>query len=166
MKTSQHDSFQSFVSFGFSMANQEALALPYHGAPFPTKWRRHHPRSKKVWLGCRTKRKKCDEVKPVCPSCTRNRQEFVWPTPEKTSQGADTEDGSPNEPLGTSSLSPYSVRPSSPRAAPTIPISPKTECHYPPNLSCIICVPNHSALLFDPLSCRIRAAFKNAATAG
>ncbi|KAF4447796.1 Transcriptional activator protein UGA3 [Fusarium austroafricanum] len=105
------------------MADQEAL--PYRGAPFPTKWRRNYPRSKNGCLTCRTKRKKCDEVKPICSSCSRTRHDCVWPTPEKTSPRAITEDGSSNEPLIASSLSPDSVAlqssspPSSPRAAPT-----------------------------------------------
>lgn len=107
------------------MANQDDSALPYRGAPFPTKWRRNHPRSKNGCLTCRTKRKKCDEVKPVCSSCTRTGQECVWPSQESTSQRAILEDDSANEPLGTSGPSPDSAalqsksRSSSPRAAPT-----------------------------------------------
>ncbi|RBA19210.1 hypothetical protein FPRO05_10139 [Fusarium proliferatum] len=107
------------------MANQDDPALPYRGAPFPTKWRRNHPRSKNGCLTCRTKRKKCDEVKPVCSSCTRTGQECVWPSQESTSQRAITEDGTANEPLRTSGPSPDSAalqsksRSSSPRAAPT-----------------------------------------------
>ncbi|QGI78462.1 hypothetical protein CEK25_005191 [Fusarium fujikuroi] len=107
------------------MANQDDLALPYRGAPFPTKWRRNHPRSKNGCLTCRTKRKKCDEVKPVCSSCTRTGQECVWPSQESTSQRAIPEDGTANEPLRTSGPSPDSAalqsksRSSSPRAAPT-----------------------------------------------
>ncbi|KAF5580778.1 transcriptional activator UGA3 [Fusarium pseudocircinatum] len=107
------------------MASQEDPALPYRGAPFPTKWRRNHPRSKNGCLTCRTKRKKCDEVKPVCSSCTRTGQECVWPAQENTSQRAIPQDGSPNEPLGASSHSTDSATlrstssSSSPRAAPT-----------------------------------------------
>ncbi|RGP65179.1 ATP-dependent zn protease [Fusarium longipes] len=55
--------------------------LPYRGAPFPSKWRRNHPRSKNGCLTCRSKRKKCDEAKPVCTGCTRSKQECIWPTP-------------------------------------------------------------------------------------
>ncbi|KAF4440603.1 Transcriptional activator UGA3 [Fusarium acutatum] len=107
------------------MANQEDPTPPYRGAPFPTKWRRNHPRSKNGCLTCRTKRKKCDEVKPVCSSCTRTGQECVWPTQENTSQRASPDDGNLNEPLGISGPSPDSAAlqstspSSSPRAAPT-----------------------------------------------
>ncbi|SPJ72853.1 uncharacterized protein FTOL_02582 [Fusarium torulosum] len=66
--------------------------LPYRGAPFPTKWRRNHPRSRNGCLTCRTKRKKCDEVKPTCTGCTRSKQDCVWPTPDKNQQ-ADTQLG-------------------------------------------------------------------------
>ncbi|KAF5989485.1 transcriptional activator protein UGA3 [Fusarium bulbicola] len=117
--------YQQFFSLRFSMANQEDPAPPYRGAPFPTKWRRNHPRSKNGCLTCRTKRKKCDEVKPVCSSCTRTGQECVWPAQENTSQRAMPEDGSASEPLGVSGPSPDSValqsksRSSSPRTAPT-----------------------------------------------
>ncbi|KAI6750759.1 hypothetical protein HG530_014209 [Fusarium avenaceum] len=60
--------------------------LPYRGAPFPTKWRRNHPRSRNGCLTCRTKRKKCDEVKPICTGCTRSKQDCVWPTPDPNQQ--------------------------------------------------------------------------------
>jgi hypothetical protein len=60
--------------------------LPYRGAPFPTKWRRNHPRSRNGCLTCRTKRKKCDEVKPTCTGCVRSKQDCVWPSPDKNQQ--------------------------------------------------------------------------------
>ncbi|KAF5970443.1 transcriptional activator UGA3 [Fusarium coicis] len=106
------------------MASQEDPTPPYRGAPFPTKWRRNHPRSKNGCLTCRTKRKKCDEVKPVCSSCTRTGQECVWPSQESTSQRAIPEHDSPSEPLGISGPSmdsaalQYTSPSSSPRAAP------------------------------------------------
>ncbi|KAF5698433.1 transcriptional activator UGA3 [Fusarium mundagurra] len=105
------------------MSSQEDPAPPYRGAPFPTKWRRNHPRSKNGCFTCRTKRKKCDEVKPVCSSCNRTGQECVWPTQENTSQRAIPEGNSANEPLEASGPSTDSValqstsRSSSPRAA-------------------------------------------------
>ncbi|KAJ4135314.1 hypothetical protein NW768_004940 [Fusarium equiseti] len=43
----------------------EAQQLPYRGAPFPSKWRRNHPRSKNGCLTCRSKQ------------CT-------WPIPDKS----------------------------------------------------------------------------------
>ncbi|KAL6913665.1 hypothetical protein ACHAPO_003403 [Fusarium lateritium] len=64
--------------------------LPYRGAPFPSKWRRNHPRSKNGCMTCRSKRKKCDEAKPICGGCVRTRQECVWPTPN-----GDQGDGQP-----------------------------------------------------------------------
>ncbi|KAM0542831.1 hypothetical protein ACHAPJ_012611 [Fusarium lateritium] len=67
--------------------------LPYRGAPFPTKWRRNHPRSKNGCLSCRSKRKKCDEVKPICTGCTRSKQDCVWPNSDKNQQ-QDTQLGS------------------------------------------------------------------------
>ncbi|KAH7178986.1 fungal-specific transcription factor domain-containing protein [Fusarium flagelliforme] len=57
--------------------------LPYRGAPFPSKWRRNHPRSKNGCLTCRSKRKKCDEVRPICTGCTRSNLECTWPTLDK-----------------------------------------------------------------------------------
>ncbi|KAF4961923.1 hypothetical protein FSARC_9964 [Fusarium sarcochroum] len=112
--------------------------LPYRGAPFPTKWRRNHPRSKNGCLSCRSKRKKCDEVKPVCTGCTRSKQDCVWPTSDKNQQ-QDTQLGSNSEgvtesdhsnqqlviTLGTSSaptvpiVSQATSEPLSPQAAPT-----------------------------------------------
>lgn len=58
--------------------------LPYRGAPFPSKWRRNHPRSKNGCLTCRSKRKKCDEVRPICTGCIRSNLECTWPTPDKS----------------------------------------------------------------------------------
>lgn len=62
----------------------ESQQLPYRGAPFPSKWRRNHPRSKNGCLTCRSKRKKCDEVRPICTGCTRSNLECTWPTPDKS----------------------------------------------------------------------------------
>ncbi|EWG41349.1 hypothetical protein FVEG_03488 [Fusarium verticillioides 7600] len=107
------------------MASQEDSTAPYRGAPFPTKWRRNHPRSKNGCLTCRTKRKKCDEVKPVCSSCTRTGQECVWPTQESIFERAIPDDGRADESLGVSGPSTdsaalqYTSPSSSPRAAPT-----------------------------------------------
>ncbi|KAF5667706.1 aromatic amino acid aminotransferase I [Fusarium denticulatum] len=116
--------YQQFFSLRFSMADQDPTPT-YRGAPFPTKWRRNHPRSKNGCLTCRTKRKKCDEVKPVCSSCTRTGQECAWPTQENTSHRPIPEDGSPHEPPGAPGPSTDSAAlqststSSSPRAAPT-----------------------------------------------
>ncbi|KAF5026454.1 hypothetical protein F66182_1441 [Fusarium sp. NRRL 66182] len=49
------------------------------GAAYPTKHRRNHARSKTGCLTCRTKRKKCDEIKPTCSGCTRTGQPCIWP---------------------------------------------------------------------------------------
>lgn len=67
------------------MMQSHQQELPYQGAPFPSKWRRNHPRSRNGCLTCRSKRKKCDEVKPVCTGCTRSKQECTWPTADKHS---------------------------------------------------------------------------------
>ncbi|KAK2051492.1 hypothetical protein LY76DRAFT_528512, partial [Colletotrichum caudatum] len=54
---------------------EEQQELPYRGARFPTKFRRNFPRSKEGCLTCRTRRKKCDEVKPDCTMCRRSGRE-------------------------------------------------------------------------------------------
>jgi hypothetical protein len=77
------------------MEAQQQQQLPYRGAPFPSKWRRNHPRSKNGCLTCRSKRKKCDETKPVCTGCIRSKQECVWPTTDGNQ--ADRQPGSHSE---------------------------------------------------------------------
>ncbi|TDZ19356.1 putative transcriptional regulatory protein [Colletotrichum orbiculare MAFF 240422] len=48
-----------------------------------------HKRKRTGCLGCRARRKKCDEARPVCSACSRKGQECVWPdnwrTPQTTS---------------------------------------------------------------------------------
>ncbi|KAK2751267.1 C6 transcription factor [Colletotrichum kahawae] len=51
-------------------------------AKFPTKYRRNTPRSKNGCLSCRARRRKCDEVKPSCTSCSRSGRECSWPVNE------------------------------------------------------------------------------------
>ncbi|KAF4343143.1 transcriptional activator UGA3 [Fusarium beomiforme] len=117
------------------MENSEASS--YQGAPFPTKWRRNHPRSKTGCLTCRMKRKKCDEVKPICTACNKSRQDCRWPSPDKN-QHPDTQLGSSSESIveaggsskpiniipGTSNIpivpgTSQATSTSAPRAAPT-----------------------------------------------
>lgn len=38
-------------------------------------------RTKTGCLACRKRRKKCDEVKPICAGCSRNFLECTWPSP-------------------------------------------------------------------------------------
>ncbi|KAH0423010.1 C6 transcription factor [Colletotrichum camelliae] len=58
-------------------------SLPFRTtAKFPTKYRRNTPRSKNGCLSCRARRRKCDEVKPSCTSCSRSGRECSWPVNE------------------------------------------------------------------------------------
>ncbi|KAJ4239278.1 hypothetical protein NW760_003033 [Fusarium oxysporum] len=113
---------------------EEQEVSPYRGAPFPKKWRRNHPRSKNGCLTCRTKRKKCDEVKPICTACERSQQDCLWPKSEENQQsdmqlGENTTQASSSNPPQNISLAAYSLpnvqsgsraaATSSPRAAPT-----------------------------------------------
>ncbi|KAF5625108.1 exopolygalacturonase [Fusarium sp. NRRL 52700] len=106
---------------------------PYRGAPFPKKWRRNHPRSKNGCLTCRTKRKKCDEAKPICTACDRSQQDCLWPKTEENQQpdmqlSENTTQASSSNPPQNISLTAYGVpnvqsalraaATSSPRAAP------------------------------------------------
>ncbi|EQB50946.1 hypothetical protein CGLO_09549 [Colletotrichum gloeosporioides Cg-14] len=59
-----------------------AESLPIRTAKFPTKYRRNTPRSKYGCLSCRARRRKCDEVKPSCTSCSRSGRECSWPVNE------------------------------------------------------------------------------------
>ncbi|CEI70510.1 unnamed protein product [Fusarium venenatum] len=69
------------------------------GAAYPTKYRRNQPRSKNGCLTCRSKRKKCDEIKPRCTSCIKSNQTCVWPSKDEqesqNSSAASTSDSSP-----------------------------------------------------------------------
>ncbi|PHH81760.1 hypothetical protein CDD82_7930 [Ophiocordyceps australis] len=50
-------------------------------ARFPTKFRLQHARSRTGCLVCRKRKKKCDERRPHCNGCTRNRLDCTWPRP-------------------------------------------------------------------------------------
>lgn len=52
------------------ISNAPALRLPLHRPPL---------RAKTGCLKCRKRRKKCDELKPVCGDCARLRFACVWP---------------------------------------------------------------------------------------
>jgi len=87
---------------------------PYRGAPFPKKWRRNHPRSKNGCLTCRIKRKKCDEVKPICTACERSQQDCTWPKTEEKQQSDmqvsdNTRQASSSNPPQNASLTAYGV---------------------------------------------------------
>ncbi|KAL1891737.1 hypothetical protein Sste5346_007487 [Sporothrix stenoceras] len=53
-------------------------------AKYPTKLRRNYPRSRNGCLTCRQRKKKCDETRPQCVGCTRNKLSCVWPARTKT----------------------------------------------------------------------------------
>ncbi|CAK7216935.1 hypothetical protein SBRCBS47491_002992 [Sporothrix bragantina] len=53
-------------------------------AKYPTKLRRNQPRSRNGCLTCRQRKKKCDEKRPQCAGCTRNKLSCVWPARAKT----------------------------------------------------------------------------------
>ncbi|CCT63541.1 uncharacterized protein FFB20_03019 [Fusarium fujikuroi] len=93
---------------------EEQEVFPYRGAPFPKKWRRKHPRSKNGCLTCRTKRKKCDEVKPICTACERSQQDCTWPRTEEKQQpdmqlSVNTTRASSSNPPQNVSLTAYGV---------------------------------------------------------
>ncbi|KAK1585455.1 fungal-specific transcription factor domain-containing protein [Colletotrichum navitas] len=83
---------------------EEQQGLPYRGARFPSKFRRNFPRSKEGCLTCRTRRKKCDEVKPDCTLCRRSGRECSWPViaksdgPEETTASSNGKAGLQKEP--------------------------------------------------------------------
>lgn len=56
-------------------------------------WRRSFIRTKTGCLTCRQRRKKCDELKPSCSGCQRNRLECLWhaPVPSPTSPNSNHE---------------------------------------------------------------------------
>lgn len=41
---------------------------------------RVHPRTRTGCVSCRRRKKKCDEAKPQCRACTRNKLECAWPS--------------------------------------------------------------------------------------
>lgn len=63
-------------------------------AKYPTKLRRNYPRSRNGCLTCRQRKKKCDETRPQCVGCTRNKLSCVWPARTKTGSGAAGSSGS------------------------------------------------------------------------
>ncbi|CAK7271743.1 hypothetical protein SEPCBS119000_004763 [Sporothrix epigloea] len=63
-------------------------------AKYPTKLRRNQPRSRSGCLTCRQRKKKCDELRPQCVGCTRNKLPCVWPARNpKTSSGGTGDTG-------------------------------------------------------------------------
>ncbi|ERT00096.1 hypothetical protein HMPREF1624_03465 [Sporothrix schenckii ATCC 58251] len=57
-------------------------------AKYPTKLRRNYPRSRNGCLTCRQRKKKCDETRPQCVGCTRNKLSCVWPARATTAGNA------------------------------------------------------------------------------
>lgn len=52
---------------------------------------RVHPRTRTGCLPCRQRKKKCDEAKPQCRACTRNKLQCAWPPHIVRIFGLDTE---------------------------------------------------------------------------
>ncbi|KAH7322996.1 hypothetical protein B0I35DRAFT_476891 [Stachybotrys elegans] len=50
------------------------------------KRRREHKKTKLGCIACRAKKVKCDETRPVCLRCSRNKRECVYETPEDGSE--------------------------------------------------------------------------------
>ncbi|EPE07504.1 c6 transcription factor [Ophiostoma piceae UAMH 11346] len=108
-------------------------------AKFPTKLRRNYPRSRNGCLTCRHRKKKCDEVKPDCTGCTRNRLSCVWP-PTTAKPAA-----SPSAASATTTSAPAPASGTAPTPAPappptchsgTLPSAGFTHCaRHPSNLS-------------------------------
>ncbi|KAH8818757.1 hypothetical protein DL96DRAFT_370609 [Flagelloscypha sp. PMI_526] len=46
--------------------------------PLPAVTRKNHNKSKKGCLTCRKRRVKCNEIHPICKSCSRRREACVW----------------------------------------------------------------------------------------
>ncbi|CAK7220921.1 hypothetical protein SEUCBS140593_004398 [Sporothrix eucalyptigena] len=61
-------------------------------AKYPTKLRRNYPRSRNGCLTCRQRKKKCDETRPQCVGCARNKLSCVWPVRTKTATGSSSGD--------------------------------------------------------------------------
>lgn len=54
--------------------------MQYRKRPYDySKLRPNYPRSKTGCLSCRLRKKKCDEAKPRCQACCRNRLDCEWP---------------------------------------------------------------------------------------
>ncbi|KAF9516682.1 hypothetical protein BS47DRAFT_1390518 [Hydnum rufescens UP504] len=57
-------------------------------APTHTKRRPKYTRSKAGCLTCRTKKIKCDEIKPICTRCDHAQRECTWPTETNRKKGS------------------------------------------------------------------------------
>ncbi|PHH50986.1 hypothetical protein CFIMG_004684RA [Ceratocystis fimbriata CBS 114723] len=60
--------------------------MPSKPAPFPSKARSHFSRSRDGCLTCRSRRKKCDEAKPICGGCELGKRICTWPPSNKSNQ--------------------------------------------------------------------------------
>ena len=58
------------------------LASSTQTAPFPRKYRPRFSRTKTGCWSCRRRRKRCDEKRPTCTACLRNKFCCTWPEPE------------------------------------------------------------------------------------
>ncbi|KAL5630700.1 hypothetical protein BROUX41_000572 [Berkeleyomyces rouxiae] len=83
---------------------------PSKPAPYPSKARSHFSRSRNGCLTCRSRRKKCDEVKPICGSCDVGKRSCKWPPPSRPNQFHDgVSSTSSLEPQNASSKFPNST---------------------------------------------------------
>lgn len=60
------------------MSTASAHKVPATSRPRP-KLRPNYPRSRNGCLTCRKRKKKCDEIRPLCQNCTRKDLECKWP---------------------------------------------------------------------------------------
>ncbi|CZR64614.1 related to C6 transcription factor [Phialocephala subalpina] len=72
--------------------------------PRKTAPRLHHKKSRTGCQQCRARRVKCNEVHPVCGSCSRHQTTCVWGRPGQSP-------GRSNSPNSTTKPKPYTIRP-------------------------------------------------------
>jgi hypothetical protein len=53
----------------------------HHLVRYPQKLRPNYPRTRTGCMTCRQRKKKCDELKPRCVACNRNKLDCIWPLP-------------------------------------------------------------------------------------
>lgn len=61
------------------MQASESSPRAAQGAPFPSRPRPKYTRTTNGCLTCRQRRKRCDQRRPVCVGCHRNKSQCNWP---------------------------------------------------------------------------------------
>ncbi|KAF8332083.1 fungal-specific transcription factor domain-containing protein [Cantharellus anzutake] len=93
----------------------DSLQPPSIDPPPPQKKRPKYTRSKAGCLTCRSKKIKCDEVKPICTRCDHAQRECTWPTETQRKKiprrvrSSNSPDAGPGLPAVPSNAGPYSA---------------------------------------------------------